>query len=60
MIIDDIIYLSGSLGYALVLTLVFNKTCHLKFHFKQKKKFLKFQTRKLLQRLIKIHLGQAQ
>lgn len=60
MIFDDIVHLGDSLGYVLALTLVFNKTCHFKFHFKQKKKFLKSQIWKLLQSLIKIHLGKVQ
>lgn len=37
MIFDDIVHLGDSLAYVLALTIVFNKTCNFKFHFKQKK-----------------------
>lgn len=59
MIIDNIIHLSNSLGYALALTLVFNKTCHFKFHFKQGKKVFKVSDLEAFTELNKNSLGQS-
>lgn len=57
MIIDNIIHLCDSLGYALALTLVFNKTCHFKFHFKQKRKVFQVSDLEAFTELNKNSLG---
>lgn len=59
MIFDDIVHLSDSLGYVLALTLVLNKTCHFKFHFKQKKKVFKVSDLEAFTELNKNSLGQS-
>lgn len=57
--IDNIIHLSYSLGNALALTLVSNKTCHFKFHFNQKENVFKVSDLEAFTELNKNLVGQS-